>query len=139
MTRRSVILGTGSALPRQAVTNDDLARKVDTSDEWIVARTGIKVRHIAEPDETTATLAADAARVALARDRLETGPYLRHEALTRAEAATGTHAKSLRDFDGNPECGPFAVGCADPPVMRTACLRHDGPASQANRRFAPGV
>lgn len=61
----SRIIGTGSALPRQIVTNADLAERVDTSDEWIVARTGIRQRHIAAPDETTATLATAAARAAL--------------------------------------------------------------------------
>ena len=62
----SRILGTGSALPRRVVTNAELAERVDTSDEWIVERTGIRQRHIAEPDETTATLATAAARAALA-------------------------------------------------------------------------
>lgn len=63
---RAVIKGTGSALPRNRVSNAELAAKVDTSDEWITERTGIKFRHIAEPDETTATLATDASRKALA-------------------------------------------------------------------------
>ncbi len=62
----SRILGTGSALPRRIVTNAELAERVDTSDEWIVERTGIRQRHIAESDETTATLATAAARAALA-------------------------------------------------------------------------
>jgi 3-oxoacyl-[acyl-carrier-protein] synthase III len=65
VTRRSVILGTGSALPARRVSNEELAQTVDTSDDWIVARTGIRFRHIAGPDETTATLGADAARRAL--------------------------------------------------------------------------
>ena len=65
MTVRSVILGTGSALPAQRVSNAELAERVDTSDEWIVERTGIRFRHIAGPEETTGTLAADAARAAL--------------------------------------------------------------------------
>ena len=65
MTVRSVILGTGSALPAQRVSNAELAERVDTSDEWIVERTGIRFRHLAGPDETTGTLAADAARAAL--------------------------------------------------------------------------
>ncbi len=65
MTRRAVLKGTGSALPRNRVSNADLAERVDTSDEWIVERTGIRFRHIAEPDETTGTLATDAARKAL--------------------------------------------------------------------------
>jgi len=63
---RSAITGTGSALPARRVSNAELAETVDTSDEWIVARTGIRFRHIAGPDETTATLAADAAKAALA-------------------------------------------------------------------------
>ena len=62
----SRILGTGSALPRRVVTNAELAERVDTSDEWITARTGIRQRHVAGPDETTATLATAAARAALA-------------------------------------------------------------------------
>jgi len=62
---RAVIKGTGSALPKERVSNADLAEKVDTSDEWITERTGIKFRHIAGPDETTATLGAQAARNAL--------------------------------------------------------------------------
>jgi 3-oxoacyl-[acyl-carrier-protein] synthase III len=62
---RAVIKGTGSALPRNRVSNAELAARVDTSDEWITERTGIKFRHIAEPDETTSTLATDASRKAL--------------------------------------------------------------------------
>jgi 3-oxoacyl-[acyl-carrier-protein] synthase-3 len=63
--RRSVLIGTGSALPKRAVGNEELARQVDTSDEWIVERTGIRNRHIAAPDETTASLATDAAKRAI--------------------------------------------------------------------------
>ena len=63
---RSVILGCGSALPANKVSNAELARKVDTSDEWIVERTGIRVRHIAGEGETTSSLACDAAQKALA-------------------------------------------------------------------------
>lgn len=62
----SRLLGTGSALPAQVVTNDDLAARVDTSDEWIIERTGIRQRYIAGEGETTATLATAAARAALA-------------------------------------------------------------------------
>jgi 3-oxoacyl-[acyl-carrier-protein] synthase III len=67
MTLRSVIIGTGSALPPRRVSNAELAQEVDTSDEWIVERTGIRFRHIAGPDETTGTLAAEAAKAALAK------------------------------------------------------------------------
>ena len=68
---RSVVTGTGSALPAQRVSNAELAERVDTSDEWIVERTGIRFRHIAAAHETTATLAADAARAAIAAAGLE--------------------------------------------------------------------
>jgi 3-oxoacyl-[acyl-carrier-protein] synthase-3 len=65
------VLGTGSALPRRIVTNAELAERVDTSDEWIVERTGIRQRHIAGEGETTATLATAAARAALADAGIE--------------------------------------------------------------------
>ncbi len=65
MTLRSVIVGTGSALPARRVDNAELALQVDTTDEWIVERTGIRSRYIAADGETTATLAAEAARRAL--------------------------------------------------------------------------
>ncbi len=66
MTRRSVVTGTGSALPRRAVSNSELAKQVDTTDEWIVERTGIRNRYIAGEGETTVTLATEAARAAIA-------------------------------------------------------------------------
>ncbi len=62
---RSVIQGTGSYLPEKILTNADLEKMVDTSDEWIVQRSGIRSRHIAAEDETTADLAIHAARKAL--------------------------------------------------------------------------
>src|SRR4051812_44556004 len=65
MSRRAVIVGTGSALPPRRVTNAELAERVDTTHEWIVERTGIEARHIAADGETTATLATEAARKAL--------------------------------------------------------------------------
>ena len=65
MTRRSVVMGVGSALPKRQVTNAELAKQVDTSDEWIVERTGIRNRFIAGDGETTGTLATEAARRAL--------------------------------------------------------------------------
>jgi len=62
---RSVITGTGSYLPKQILTNSDLEKKVDTTDEWIIERTGIKQRHIAAEDEVTSDLAVIAAKRAL--------------------------------------------------------------------------
>jgi 3-oxoacyl-[acyl-carrier-protein] synthase-3 len=65
VTLRSVISGVGSALPRKQVSNEELAQRVDTTDAWIVERTGIRNRHVAAEDETTATLATAAALRAL--------------------------------------------------------------------------
>jgi 3-oxoacyl-[acyl-carrier-protein] synthase-3 len=73
MSLTSVILGTGSALPARRVTNDELAERIDTSHQWIVDRTGIEARHIAADGETTATLAAEAARNALAAAGIDAG------------------------------------------------------------------
>ena len=64
--KHSVIAGVGSALPRRIMTNDDISKIVDTTDEWITERTGIKARHIAGEGETTRSLATEAARKALA-------------------------------------------------------------------------
>lgn len=63
---RSVVLGCGSYLPERTVTNAELAKKVDTSDEWIVQRTGIRERHIAADNEFTSHLGTKAAQAALA-------------------------------------------------------------------------
>jgi 3-oxoacyl-[acyl-carrier-protein] synthase III len=63
---RSVVLGCGSYLPNRRLTNADLSRMVDTSDEWIVQRTGIRERHIAADGELTSDMALSAARAALA-------------------------------------------------------------------------
>ena len=71
MTRRSVITGTGSALPKRVVSNQELAEQVETSDEWIVERSGIRQRYIAGEGETTSSLATAAARAALAAAGLE--------------------------------------------------------------------
>jgi len=69
--RRAAIIGTGSALPARRVSNAELAETVDTSDEWIVERTGIRFRHIAGDGETTASLAGDAAVAALGAAGIE--------------------------------------------------------------------
>ena len=63
---RSQILGCGAYLPKTILTNHDLAKRVDTSDEWIRARTGISERHVAAPDEKTSDLGLEAARAAMA-------------------------------------------------------------------------
>lgn len=71
--RRSVIAGCGSYLPARVITNHDLARRVDTSHEWIVRRTGIHQRHLAEDHEKTSDLAAAAAQDAMSSAGLSAG------------------------------------------------------------------
>ena len=66
MSRRSILSGVGGYLPERVVTNDELARTVDTSDAWIQERTGIRQRHFAAPHETACFMGAAAARAALA-------------------------------------------------------------------------
>ena len=68
---RSVIRSVGAYLPKRRMTNDDLAKIVDTTDEWIVERTGIRARHIAADGECTSDLGFHAAKQALERSGLE--------------------------------------------------------------------
>jgi len=71
MSRFAHITGWGIATPKRVMTNNELAQLVETTDEWIVSRTGIQSRHIAGQNETTASLAAEAACVALAPTNIE--------------------------------------------------------------------
>jgi len=73
MTLRARLVGCGSHLPHRIVTNEELAQRLDTSDDWIVQRTGIRQRHIAAPGECTSDLAEAAAREALGRAGLKPG------------------------------------------------------------------
>ena len=68
---RSVVLGCGGYLPARVLSNDELAQSVQTTDDWIVQRTGIRERHIAAPGEMTSDLALHAARAALAHAHVE--------------------------------------------------------------------
>ena len=68
---RSVVLGCGGYLPKRILSNDELARSVETTDEWIVQRTGIRERHIAASGELTSDLAINAARAALANAHVD--------------------------------------------------------------------
>ena len=69
----SRIVGTGSFLPSAPVTNDELAKRVDTSDEWIRTRTGIRQRHLAAPGQTASDLALEASRQAIAAAGIDAG------------------------------------------------------------------
>ena len=72
MKRYGRITGWGKSVPQRILTNQDLEQMVDTSDEWIVTRTGIRERHIAGPGETTSTMSVKACQEAL--ERAEVGP-----------------------------------------------------------------
>ena len=63
--KRSMVAGCGAYLPERIVTNDELAKRIETSDEWITQRTGIRQRHIAADGELTSDLAIAASRRAL--------------------------------------------------------------------------
>ena len=110
MTLRAVIKGTGSALPARRVDNAELALQVDTTDEWIVERTGIRSRYIAGEGETTATLAADACRRALEAagiDASEVGLIVLATATPdQTFPATATKVQAML---GIPDCIAFDV------------------------------
>ena len=135
MTLRAILAGTGSALPRTRVSNAELAKRVDTSDEWIVERTGIRFRHIAEPDETTATLGAAAAKEALTAAGLEPSDIgLIIVATATPDNTFPASATKVQALLGTPDCIAFdvaavcsgflyAVSVADS-MLRTGAAKH---------------
>lgn len=110
------IMGTGSALPQATVTNDDLSKIMDTSDEWIRTRTGIETRHLAQ-EETTVSLSVEAARRALhdsgiSAEELDfiivgtvTGDQITPSCACSVQAALGAHRAAA--FDINAACSGF--------------------------------
>ena len=110
------IIGTGSYLPEQIVTNDDLAQIMDTSDEWISSRTGIRERHLVK-EETTADMSVEAAKKALENagvtaeeiDLIILGTvspdYITPSCACQVQAAIGAH-KAVA-FDINAACSGF--------------------------------
>ncbi len=130
MALRSVLLGVGSHLPERVVTNAELAARVDTSDEWIVARTGISERHIAGDDEKTSDLAIAAARKALgaagrAADDIDliivatTTPDLTFPATAaRVQAALGVTKGAAFDLQAVCSGFIFALSTADNALAR---------------------
>jgi len=135
MTLRAILTGTGSALPRTRVSNAELAERVETSDEWIVERTGIRFRHIAEPDETTATLGAAAAAEALAAAGLEPADIgLIIVATATPDNTFPASATKVQALLGAPDCIAFdvaavcsgflyAMSVADS-MLRTGAAKH---------------
>ena len=108
--RRSVVLGAGSALPKRKVTNEELAEQVDTSDEWIVERTGIRTRYVAGEGETTASLATNAARKALEHAGIEaTDIDLIVLATATPDQTFPSSATKVQAALGIPDCIAFDV------------------------------
>lgn len=104
------ILGTGSYLPEKIVTNADLEKLVDTSDEWIRERTGVEQRHIAAPNETTCDLAEVAARQAIEMAEVKPdGIDLIVLATTTPDHVFPSVASQLQDRLGNYGCAAFDV------------------------------
>lgn len=135
MTLRAILAGTGSALPRTRVSNAELAERVDTSDEWIVERTGIRFRYIAEADETTATLGAEAAQKALEAAGLTAADIgLIIVATATPDNTFPATATKIQAIIGTPNCVAFdvaavcsgflyAVTVADA-MLRTGAAKH---------------
>ena len=131
---RSIVRGSGSALPKRVVTNAELAAQVDTSDEWIVERTGIRQRYIADYSETTSSLAIDAARKALEMAQMDaksidlivlataTPDQTFPSTASRVQAALGCQGGAA--FDVAAVCSGFlyALGVADS-MLRTGMAR----------------
>lgn len=117
------LIATGGAQPARTVTNEELSRQVDTSDAWIVSRTGIRQRYYCAEDEDAATLAIAAARQALARSGLATGdiaccvvatlsaPTATPSVACRVQAALGL-PENRPAFDVNAACSGFIYAAA---------------------------
>lgn len=124
-TLRSVVAGIGSYLPARRVTNADLEKLVDTTDDWIVQRTGIRSRHIAGEGETTSELATHAARAALDDAGLtaadidliivatSTPDYTFPSTATQVQAAIGMHHGAAFDLQAVCSGFVFAMATAD--------------------------
>jgi 3-oxoacyl-[acyl-carrier-protein] synthase-3 len=113
MMRYAHIIGWGCYLPDRIVTNDELATMVDTSDEWIYQRTGIRTRHIAAPHETTATLAFEAAARALTVADLHPSQVeLIIVATSTPEYMFPSTACKVQDYLGASRAGAFDLSAA---------------------------
>jgi len=116
----AVIAGCGSFVPEKVLTNDELSEMVDTSDEWITTRTGISTRHIATDSETTAFLAAEAGRRALAKGGVSAEEVeliivatVTPEMVFPSTACfvqSGLGAKNAAAFDLSAACSGFVYG-----------------------------
>lgn len=106
----SRVIGTGSYLPARILTNADLEKKVDTSDQWIVERTGIRERRVAGPDDTSASMGLEASRRALAAASVAPGDIdLLIVATTTPDLVFPATACLLQERLGVPDCPAFDV------------------------------
>ncbi len=113
MTRFAHITGWGMAVPEKILTNDDISRMVDTSNEWIISRTGIRERRIAAPDQTSASLATDAALEALEMANVKPGEVdLIIVATSSPEYLFPATACVVQDNIGAKKAGAFDLSAA---------------------------
>jgi 3-oxoacyl-[acyl-carrier-protein] synthase-3 len=131
---RSVVLGCGSYLPERTLTNAELAAKIDTSDEWIVQRTGIRERHIAADGEFTSHLAINAAKAALANAGIDaqsidlivlatsTPDNTFPASAVAVQAALGIHHGAAFDLQAVCSGFVFALATADS-MLRTGAFK----------------
>ena len=135
MSKRAVVVGVGHAVPSKVLTNEDLSKIVDTNDEWIIQRTGIRERRICEGDEGTYSLATDAAREALERSGLDpsdiqlvivgtvSGDYIWPSAACHVQNALGL--KNAGAFDISAACAGFIYSLATAAAMiETGSIRN---------------
>jgi 3-oxoacyl-[acyl-carrier-protein] synthase-3 len=130
LLKRAVLTGTGAYLPEQILTNEDMAKRVDTSDDWIVERTGIRQRHFAAPHETAAYMGAEAGRRAIEQAGLKpealgaiivatsTPDQAFPATAVRIQAALG--AKKAFGFDLSAACSGFIYGLSVADAMLRA-------------------
>ena len=112
------IIGTGSYLPKTILTNKDLESRLDTTDEWIVSRTGIKERHIAGPDEKTSDLAYEAALRAIASANISPSDIdLIILATTTPDKIFPSTACTVQARLGIKECPAFDVQAVSPSMQ----------------------
>lgn len=122
---RSQLIGTGYKLPAKILTNDDLSKMVETNDEWISTRTGIRSRHIAAEGETTCDLSYDAALTAIENAGIKNSEidFVIVATVTPDNTFPATAAKLAKRLELNPARRPWT---STPPV-RGSCMPHRSP------------
>jgi len=128
--RRAEIVGWGMAVPRQVMTNEDLAKFVDTSDGWIRERTGIECRHVVSDGETTSRLAIEAARAALqVADANPNDVDLIIVGTSTPDYVFPSTACQVQDALGATRAGAFDLNAACSGFVYALCIGHQAIAS----------